>query len=70
LKSSLVIKFHIVKEEPRKMAKLFILFACVAGALSATVVDVLKTRREPTLLSLIQAAGLEQALSGDGMSLN
>ena len=49
------------------MAKLLILFACVAGALSATVIDVLKARREPTLVSLIQTAGLEQALSGDGM---
>ncbi|XP_045206843.2 transforming growth factor-beta-induced protein ig-h3-like [Mercenaria mercenaria] len=48
------------------MAKILIFFACVAGALSATVVDVLKARREATLVSLIQLAGLETALSGEG----
>lgn len=51
------------------MARVFILLACVASAFAANVLEVLKARREPTLLSLIQTAGLESALSGEGKYL-
>ena len=48
------------------MERLVLLLVCSVALSQGTILDTLRLKRETTLLSLIQSAGLDTALSGTG----
>lgn len=50
------------------MKRILVVFVSVVAFCHGTILDTLKARHETTLLSLLQTAGLDSALAGDGMT--